>query len=123
MKRWMSPIGTIEHCVGFVFAGIQNSSGGTIGTLPEKKTRLMATVSMIPANILVLARWRAWSASCPTVGAICRGIADEYAMEGSSQCVFKDVGEGGRLTVRGNISYPGSDPTTVAESYSYYKSL
>lgn len=28
MKRWMSPIGTIEHRVGFVFAGIQNSSGG-----------------------------------------------------------------------------------------------
>ena len=22
----------------------------------------------------------------------CRGIADEYAMEGSSQCVFRDVG-------------------------------
>src|SRR4051812_3251544 len=28
MKRWMYPIGTIEHRVGFVFAGIQNSSGG-----------------------------------------------------------------------------------------------
>ena len=23
---------------------------------------------------------------------VCRGIADEYAMEGSSQCVFRDVG-------------------------------
>ena len=28
----------------------------------------------------------------PMVGANCRGIADEYAMEGSSQCVFRDVG-------------------------------
>src|SRR4051812_21200007 len=30
--------------------------------------------------------------------AVCRGIADEYAMEGSSKCEFRDVGEGGRLT-------------------------
>ena len=55
-KRWMSPIGMIEQQVGFVFTGIQNSSGGTIGTLPEKRTRLMATVLPIPAKILVLAR-------------------------------------------------------------------
>ena len=31
-------MGTIEHRVGFIFAGIQNSLGGTIGTLPEKST-------------------------------------------------------------------------------------
>ena len=33
------------------------------------------------------------------MGANFRGIADEYAMEGSSQCVFRDVG--GRRTVDG----------------------
>ena len=39
-----------------LFAGIQNSSGGTIGMLPEKITWLMDTFSPIPAKILVLAR-------------------------------------------------------------------
>jgi hypothetical protein len=52
-------MGTIEHLVGFVFAGIQNSSGGTIRTLPKKRTRPMATVLPIPAKILDLARCRA----------------------------------------------------------------
>src|SRR3954470_6970098 len=119
----MSPIGTIEHHVGFVFAGIQNSSGGRSERCRRRERDRWLRFRLFPR--------RSWSSPAeepeaplaprwaPTVVV----LPTSTPWRGPHSACLETWGKADGWQVRGNTTYPGSDPTTVAESYSCYKSL
>src|SRR6266480_562713 len=102
----------MDRRTGFSRAGIQHSSGGTMGTLPWYRTRPTTIVSPMPAK--VEPSWfRPPDAAGPTVGANCRCIEDNVPEVGTSRRGEEDGAIGRRQPEGGRTTLPSFETQTL----------